>query len=902
MIGQTISHYKITSKLGEGGMGEVYRATDTKLHRDVALKVLPEAFVSDRERMARFSREAQVLASLNHPNIASIYGLEDSDDKHALVLELVEGETLAERIQKGAIPPEGSLKTALQIAEALEAAHEKGIIHRDLKPANVKITPEGKGKVLDFGLAKALEDETPVSDLTSSPTRTGTAVGVIMGTAGYMSPEQARGQTVDKRTDIWAFGCVLYEMLTGKQVFGGETATDILGAIVHKDPDWEALPEGTPRAIQRLLRRCLERDPYERLRDIGDARIVVKYVLAEAVEDSAAGVATATPVTDAMVRQGTGWRQPLPLAVGLMVGSLITGLAAWKLIAPDTEPSRVTRFTVTPDETLTIGVRVPDVAISPNGQRIAYLVGGTPQGAEQLRVRSLDELSASTLVSNGAALSPFFSDDGTWVGFYDRLGREALKKINVRGGSASVICELPSGFWGASWGPNNTIIYADDRGLWRVSAAGGTPEPLTEAKERSSIFWPEILPGGEAVLFTIRRPSGFAIAALSLDTLESSVVVPAGSLPKYLPSGFLVYALEGSLWAIEFDPISLKTQGSPVPVLEGVLMKRTGAASYAVSRTGSLAYLTDYRSGVTASLMWVDRRGAATVVDTIPPGAYQRPRLSPDGDRVLVVADSDLWVYDLASGRQSRLTNDGKTRTYAGWTPSGADVTYSSKRGSEEGVNIWMQAADGSGAARQVTALEGSLHFDSWAPDGQTFAAHHHSAHDGVLTSNQLMVPLNGEPETWLGREFHESNSSSAVFSPDGRYVALVSDQTGQREVYIRPFPGPGGQTPVSVGGGEEPAWARNGELFYRRPSDYAMMAVEVETDLVLTVGPPRELFRGTYYPAGSPRARYTVTAHGQMFLMRRDFVASGEAGERGPRFVVVQNWHEELKRLVPKE
>ena len=406
MIGQTLSHYKITTKLGEGGMGEVYRATDTKLNRDVALKVLPEAFAADRERMARFSREAQVLASLNHPNIASIYGLEDSADKHALVLELVEGETLAERIQKGAIPIGESLKIALQMAEALEAAHEKGIIHRDLKPANVKITPEGKVKVLDFGLAKALEDETPATDLTHSPTRTGTAVGVIMGTAGYMSPEQARGQAVDKRTDIWAFGCVLYEVLSGKQVFGGTTVTDILAAIVHKEPDWEALPEGTPRAILRLLRRCLDKDPHERLHHIADARIEIRHALSEPSDHSPGETATATSAR---------WKQPIPLAavgllmvlIGVFVGPILWNSKDDSHPAPPT----VTRFPIDLP-----GGAANTLALSPDGTQLVY--GAVRDNTRRLYLRAIDGLEAKEIPGTEGGWAPFFSPDGKWVGFF----------------------------------------------------------------------------------------------------------------------------------------------------------------------------------------------------------------------------------------------------------------------------------------------------------------------------------------------------------------------------------------------------------------------------------------------------------------------------------------------------
>ena len=458
MIGQTLSHYKITSKLGEGGMGEVYRATDTKLNRDVALKVLPEAFAADRERMARFSREAQVLASLNHPNIASIYGLEDSDDKHALVLELVEGETLAERIGKGAIPLEESLKIALQIAEALEAAHEKGIIHRDLKPANVKITPEGKVKVLDFGLAKALEDEIPAADLTHSPTRTDqmTNVGVIMGTAGYMSPEQARGKPLDKRTDIWAFGCVLYEVLTGSQAFGGESVTDILGAIVHKEPDWKALPEETPWAIQRLLRRCLQKDPHDRLRHIGDAGIEVRETLREPF-----GL---TPVPVAAPLPSSSWRQGIPwFLFGIMT---IVALAV-ALIDSGEEPeqSQTMHFLISPPETVSF---MHNLRISPDGRQIVF--DGHHETGSALWVQKLDSLGspvAQRLDGTDPGGLAFWSPDSRFIGV---LAEGKLKKIDTSGGPAVSLADVPDGGFGTgTWNRQGTILFSELRVCARIT-------------------------------------------------------------------------------------------------------------------------------------------------------------------------------------------------------------------------------------------------------------------------------------------------------------------------------------------------------------------------------------------------------------------------------------------------
>ncbi len=704
MIGQTLSHYKITDKLGEGGMGEVYRATDTKLNRDVALKVLPEAFAADRERMARFSREAQVLASLNHPNIASIYGLEDSDDKHDLVLELVEGATLAERIQVGAIPLEESLKIALQMAEALEAAHDKGIIHRDLKPANVKITPEGKVKVLDFGLAKALEDETPATDLTSSPTRTGTAVGVIMGTAGYMSPEQARGQVVDKRTDIWAFGCVLYEVLTGKQAFGGETVTDILAAIVHEDPDWEALPEGTPRAIQRLLRRCLEKDPHDRLHHIADARIVIKYVLSEPVEDSGVGVATATP---------TWWQEPTRLAVvGLMVlvAGVLLGFLLWNL-AYDSQPPppTVTRFSLPLPEDEAIPPP-PSLALSPDGTQLVY--GAVRDNTRRLYLRAIDGLEAKEIPGAEGGYSPFFSPDGKWVGFFTlhTQVKGELKKWSLLGGEPVTICEVGIGR-GASWGEDDTIVFGRRPGLWRVSSNGGIPEPLIP---KGRLGFPQILPGGKAVLFR----DGGQTKVLSLDTGQQSTLMEGPDKARYLPTGHLIYQQGNSLLAAPFDLDALELQGTGVPVVDDVWLAEGMVPKFEVSRSGSLAYVPGSEVDRADALVWVDRQGREEPFLETQMQLYN-PRLSPDGKRLAVVAIKGqerryIRTCEIERCALSPLTSKGGNAPV--WSPDASRLFFTVW---EKGPNMGWISADGSGEPEEVLEREHFQFPTSLSSDGK---------------------------------------------------------------------------------------------------------------------------------------------------------------------------------------
>ncbi len=576
MVGQTISHYRITAKLGEGGMGEVYRAEDTTLKREVAIKVLPEQFTQDTERLARFQREAQLLASLNHPNIEAIHGLEQADGVRFLILELVEGQTLAQRLSIASLPVEESLEICRQIAEGLEAAHESGIIHRDLKPANVSVTPEGKVKILDFGLAKALEAEIPTSDISDSPTRTEqmTSAGMILGTAAYMSPEQARGKLVDRRADIWAFGCVLYEVLTRKQVFGGETVTDILGDIVHKEPDWEDLPQGTPRGIQRLLRRCLEKNAHERLQHIGDARIEIRQAQTEPVDPALAQVAP--------VAASSRWRWAILGGIIGVVGSA-AAFFLWNL-ASDSQPRQptVAQFPAVLPEGATL--RGYLLALSPDGTKLVYSAhrGDTPQ----LYVRALDQLESKPIPHTEGAVQPFFSPDGKWVGFFSR-DEQTLKKVSLMGGTPQTLCEVKISR-GGSWGHDGTIVFGQRPGIWRVSEAGGTPEELTGVQ---SGFRPQILPGGKAVVFENREERPISIWVFSLETGEEKVLIQRGNYPRYSPTGHLIYALDEKLLAAPFDLKTLKLTGDSTPVLEGFWRLQEGLQQYSIWENGTLAYI-----------------------------------------------------------------------------------------------------------------------------------------------------------------------------------------------------------------------------------------------------------------------------------------------------------------------
>ena len=898
-VGARLGHYDVTALIGEGGMGQVYRATDTQLGRDVALKILPDAFAADPDRLARFQREAHVLASLNHPGIAAIYGIEKSDDTQALVLELVEGPTLADRIAKGPIPLDEALPIAKQIAEALEAAHEAGVIHRDLKPANIKVREDGTVKVLDFGLAKGFQpggSDPSHSTLTMSAT----ASGVIMGTAAYMSPEQAQGKPVDQRTDVWAFGAVLYEMLTGQRAFGGADVSSTLVAVLSGEVDLDVLPPATPPRLRQIVLTCLRKDPMQRVHHIADVRLAMEGAFESEV---------ATPGVTGAAPPPRLWQRPVPVLLAVVLAALVSGLSVWGL--RPVEPRAVTRiaYDLPPNLQLRSTSRAV-LAVSPDGRRFVY------NTSEGLFLRTMDAFEARVLSGTEDNLGlPFFSPDGASVGYFK--GGE-VKRIAVSGG-APVSIGPSAGPFGASWAPDNTILFDQDEGIMRVPANGGTPELIIPAADGEVFDAPQLLPDGDTVLFSVstssqpsraRRSSisratgsvGAAgwdtgqIVAQSLTSGERRVLLEGGSDARYVPTGHLVYALDDGLFAVAFDVDTLTVVSGPVSMVEGVARARTAAsANFDVSDDGTLFYLAGDAGD--SRLVWVDRTGRVEPIETIPPNQYASPRLSPDGERLLIVAEDDLRVYDLASGREIRLTTDGATGTYAVWSLNGTEVAYTSSRGAT-GQDIWTQPADGSGTARQLTALEGRVHVDDWAPDGRTVTAHHH----GSESIDQLVVSLDGdmEPDRWLEREFRDSN---AVFSPDGRYVAYVSEQTGQLEIHIQPFPGQGAEVTVSVGGGDEPAWAANGELFYRRPSDSTMIAIEVLTDPELAIGPPTELFVRGATVGGGPRARYAVTVDGQRFLIGTAQLPSTGAATSGAartRVNVVLNWTEELKERVP--
>jgi serine/threonine-protein kinase len=905
-IGSRVGAYEVLSLLGAGGMGEVYRAKDTRLGREVALKILPVTFTNDPERVARFRREAQVLASLNHPNIGAIYGFEDGDSVHALVLELVDGPTLADRIALGAIPLDEALPIATQIAEALQAAHEQGIIHRDLKPANIKITPAGVVKVLDFGLARALD---PSGLASSSPTMSptlsvhATQAGVILGTAAYMPPEQAKGRPVDRRADLWSFGCVVYEMLTARRPFTGETISDVLAKVIEREPDWSTLPAQTSGSIRTLLRRCLEKDPKRRLDSAAAARLEL---------DEASNATSPTIASDHLHPQAaTRWS--VWTSAGIAIAAAAAGaLATWVVTRPAAARAPLARFAIPIPAAapLAFSINDRDLAIAPDGSRIAYIAGDQAQ----LMVRALDQLEATPLAGIANARAPFLSPDGHWIGFFERLDeglstgpavqRGALQKVSTNGGPPVTITPLTGGSRGATWASDDSILFATSdpsTGIMRVRAGGGEPEILTKPDAASGEldhYFPAPLPGDRGVLFTIAgRGLSRQVAVLDLKTGHRKTLLRSGSHAQYVDTGHVVYADGGALWAVRFDVATLEIRGDPVPLPEQVLT--VGAAEFAISNNGTLAYVP-VGGGLPRTIVWLTRQGTEEPI-TAPPRGYVHARLSPDGTRAVVQVveqNSRIETWDFGRKTFTRLTFGSENGYGPAWTSDGRYIVFGASDDQGES-NLHRRPADGTGGDERLTTSPHQQRVVALSPDGASLVFEQQTPSRDY---DFMLLFLKGPPhvEPLLQTPFDERN---ATISPDGRWMAYESNDSGQSQIFVRPFPNVAdARYQVSTAGGRTPAWSPDGRhLFFVNRA--TMMAAPVQLTPSFHAGNPAKLFDApsilfdSRFVGHGTNRTYDVSPDGTRFLMIK--VNSNDvAGAAG--VILVQNWFTELQQRVP--
>jgi serine/threonine-protein kinase len=898
MIGTRLAHYEITAHLGSGGMGEVYQATDTKLGRSVAIKLLPVAFASDGDRLLRFAREAVVLATLNHPNIAQIYGMEESGDTRCIVMELVEGETLQARLQRGAIELGEALAITRQIVEALEAAHEKGVVHRDLKPGNVMLTAEGRVKVLDFGLAKAYEAHAANVNLTNSPTlasMAATQVGVILGTAAYMSPEQAKGRAVDRRTDIFALGCILFEMLTGKPAFDGEDVTDILGAVLRIEPDWSGLPSNLPPGVHSLLRVCLEKNPKNRRSDATDVRLDIEQILKEPEH--------APQLAPVEIPKRSLWVRTVPIAVALLLGGAIAGAVIWKFRAP--AASSITRFSIVLDQ----GQNFTNtgrslVAISPDGSQLVYVAN------QRLYHRQMSEVDARPIPGtevSGGVLNPAFSPDGQSLVFNASSDR-TLKRIAVSGGASVTLCTLTEGLFGLSWSEEGIAFGQGSRGIFKVDENGGNPVQLASVEPGEQAHGPQILPGGGSVLYTVRKDPDWDKGKIFVQSLRAGskrqLLIDGGSDARYVSTGHIVYAYQGTLFAVPFNLAQLKVTAGPTPVVEGVRRASggaTGSAHFSFSNNGTLVYIPGPISGETIgaqrTLALLDRKGGGPERMKTPARPYAFLRVSPDRKRAAVSTDDEnpnVWIIDLVAGTAPRQLTLGGKNQYPVWSHDGERVAFQSDREGDQA--IFWQKADGTGVAERLTKPDqGVAHMpDSWSPDGKTLS---YSAVKGAEAAVWIHS-IQDKKSTVFASQASAVIARSA-FSPDGQWLAYQSNETGQNQIFVQPFPATGAKYPIVRGG--QPAWSLNGNEIYYNAGVGQIGVISIKIRPTFSFGEPFVFpaagWRGTA-PAREPRP-WDISPDGKQLLGVIPVTEAATAGETTLQIRVVLNWFTDLKQRV---
>jgi serine/threonine protein kinase/Tol biopolymer transport system component len=887
--GTRLGPYEITSAIGAGGMGEVYRARDTRLNRTVAIKVLPEHFADRPELRERFEREAKTIASLNHPHICTLYDVGHQNGADYLVMEHIEGETLAQRLTKGALPLQQTLQYAIEIADALDKAHRKGITHRDLKPGNIMLTKAGT-KLLDFGLAKLAQDAAPVTPESQTPTMKGaiTAQGTILGTLQYMAPEQVEGKLdhIDARTDIFAFGVVVYEMATGKKAFEGKSQASLMAKILETDPPpISTLAPMTPPALDRVVKKCLTKDPDDRWQSARDICEQLRWIAGD--ENAPDRVPLSFPRKH--------WLTIVLETTVAVMALVIAALAVWALKPPASRP--VTRFVIPllPGQRLTTRTAL---AISPDGTRIVY-AAGSGNLSSALYVRSMDGLEAQEIPgTEGDTADPFFSPDGQWLGF-TKFGK--LMKVALNGG-APINLDTAIGlnnatFYGATWGAQKTIAFVRSTSgpIEQVPDSGGDRvSPLTRLEKGEVTHrWPEFLPSGKSILFVATSLTGPAfsdqlkIAAQSVGG-ERRDLLSRGFRPRFSPSGHLIYVQGSNLMAVPFDPGMLKLLGPSVTVQEGIAVDLNSlSAQYSISSTGTLVYVPGSAVTRRLKLVWVDRKGAEQTVPA-PTHNYVLPRISPDGQRVaagIEEADSQVWLYDLGRDTLTRLTFEGGLNVDPIWTPDGKRIVF---KGAAN--KLYWQPADGSAGGELLTSSElaGNNVPGSWTPDGQVLTFLEINPNTGY----DVYTLKDGKPEPFVRTA---SLETAPRFSPDGRFIAYASDESGRVEVYVRPYPGPGGKWQISTEGGSEPVWNPKGrELFYR--SGNKMMAVDIAMQPTFSAGKPKMLFEGPYVPTPRSFPDYDVSPDGQRFLMLK-----ADAQAQAPTQInVVLNWFEELKQKAP--